>query len=268
MKCARALAAATMVALLGQTGTVQAQATTTGPCADSVQRAASRQLLEFRSQDRNVSALIYRPQTPNGAAVVLLHGGGGADNDAPRFDPHAMQLASRGYHVLVPSYFDAQAGARGGRGAQIRLWNRVATDAAREVGSMAGVQPTRIALWGYSLGGFLATDGAMDEGALARVAIGVSTGTDVWDTSRNRRSIPVLLLHGRRDPVISYSSMQNLANSLRDRGATVETVQIASNNHPLEAGAWCEVFDHTRRFLDTHLLPSPRSADIATSDAS
>ncbi len=235
-------------------------ATASAPCADSVARAASRQRTEFTGQDRTISALIYRPQIPNGAAVVLLHGGGGARNDAPRFDPHAFQLASRGYHVLVPSYFDAQVGERGGRGAQIRLWSRVGADAVRHVGAMPGVDPTRVALWGYSIGGFLATDGAMGDGHPARVAIGVSTGTDVWDPSRNRRVLPMLLIHGRRDPVISYRSMLDLADSLRARGASVETALIASNEHPLESGAWCEVFDHTRSFLDTHLLTSTAPA--------
>lgn len=253
----RCLAAAVVLALAGHGAPAAAQVDPGVRCASDVALNGRRNHAEFTSQRQTIPSVIYEPLSPNGGAIVLLHGAGGLGADAERFDHHALQLASRGYHVLVPNYFAARRGRADRSDADVTAWQEVGSDAIRHVGSLPGVDEDRVALWGYSLGGFLATNGAMGSNSPARVAIGVSTGTDVWRPSRDRRELPVLLIHGRRDPVISYNSMLSLAASLRGRGATVDTVLIASNQHPIDIDGWCDVFDHTRTFLEAHLSIPP-----------
>ena len=57
-------------------------------------------------------------------------------------------------------------------------------------------------------------------------------------------------------PIISPATMRDLAADLRRRGATVEVQMLTSRDPSMTAPVWCEVFQHTRRFLDTHLLPA------------
>ena len=253
----RHLAVAAGLGLAGYGAPAIAQTEPVVRCASDVAVAGRRSHAEFSSHGQTIPSLVYEPRSPNGGAIVLLHGAGGLGADAQRFDHHALQLASRGYYVMVPDYFAARRGRAERSDADITAWSGVGADAARYVGGLPGADQDRVAIWGYSLGGFLATDGAMDSSSPARIAIGVSTGTDVWRASRDRRALSVLLIHGRRDPVIRYNSMLSLAGNLRGRGAKVDTVLIASNQHPIAIDGWCDVFDHTRTFLDAHLTVPP-----------
>lgn len=256
-------AAAFMVAGLATATTAHAQTEAAPPaaCADDLRQNATRVQAEFVDRNgRTIRGLLYGPRTANGAAVVLLHSEDGLGVDAPRFDAHAIQLATRGYHVLVPNYYDARPGRARKTGLDISTWSDVAADAVSHIGTLPGIDPQRVGLWGYSLGGFLATDGSMNDRATARVAVGVATGTAVWQPLRGRRAMPMLMIHGRSDPDVPAATMRDLAASMRLRGATVEVALIDSSQHFMEGPVWCEVFQHTRRFLDAHLLPAVPAA--------
>lgn len=221
-------------------------------CEDSLGHAATRETIEFQSAGRTVRGLIYRPRTPNGSGVVLLHGSRGLEADAPTFDPHAIQLASRGYYVLMPNYYDARPGEAVRSSQSLRIWRQAARDAAAFLDQQPGVETARVAQWGYSLGGFIAVEAAM-EGGGASAAIGVSAGTDVGQPGRARRSLPVLLVHSRRDPVISPSSTRGWARQLRRRDAAVDVRQIEREGHGYSRAGWCDVFALTRSWLGQNL---------------
>jgi len=257
------LAAAIVASLLfcpgevsSQEGDMQAPPSTAG-CADDVPQNAAREPVEFEFGRHTIHGYLYKPATPNGAGVVLLHGSQGLRVDGPRFDPHAIQLASRGYTVLMPNYFDVVSWPRQGPSkGHIEGWASTGAKAVRYLGAQPGVDPARVALWGYSYGGYAATDGSVREDAPAAVAIGVSTGTSVGRPDRGRREIPVLMVHGRADTTTTPYEMREMAANLRRRGATVETVTIDARTHSYDGPVWCDAFQHTRRFLDAHLLPS------------
>lgn len=266
------LAAAAAAGLLFVAGDVSgqqaapapAQATpppSTGGCPDEVRHNATREQTQFESRGKPIPALIYKPRIPNGAGVVLLHGFRGLAGHAPIFDPHAVQLASRGYTVLVPSYFDARPWRERFNGQDIRRWSEAGTDAVRFVGTQTGVDPARVGLWGYSLGGYVATDAGMSDDGAAAMVVGVSAGTSIYgEMSRGRRPIPVLMIHGRNDPSVSVASMQLLASNMRLRGATVDTELVESNDHAMDGPTWCRVFQLSRRFMDANLLPASTAA--------
>ena len=109
----RGAAAGALLALAaGQAGAgdpAQAQVGVPG-CADDVAVRAWREPITFDSRGRSIRAHLYTPRgVSNGMGLVLLHGGTGFEMNAILFDAHAIQLASRGYHVILPAYFDAAA---------------------------------------------------------------------------------------------------------------------------------------------------------------
>lgn len=223
-------------------------------CADDVAVRASRTLVSFESRGRPVQAHLYTPGgEPNGSGVVLLHGARGLSADAGTFDPHAIQLASRGYHVLVPNYYDAEPGRERRTGRDMRLWRGAAADGASFLGGRPGMDPGRVALWGYSLGGFLAGEAAMETDGVA-AAVSVAGGLDVGEAGRDRRTIPLLLIHARRDPVISPMSTRRWGDGLRRRGALVEVQALDWDGHGFDRPTWCAIFGRTRAFLDRALI--------------
>ena len=129
------------------------------------------------------------------------------------------------------------------------------------MGTLEGVDPARVGIWGFSLGGFVATDGSAHPDSTARVAIGVGTGEDIFEPSRTRRELPMLLIEGYSTfPLISSATMRDLASDLRRRGATVEVQMLENPERSMTGPVWCEVFQHTRRFLDANLLPAAAPA--------
>ena len=253
--------AATSLLLAAGVAFAQAAPASTAGCPDEIRHNAAREQAEFVSEGRTIRGLIYKPGVPNGAAVVLLHGSQGLSVDAPRFDPHAVQLASRGYLVFVPNYFDSRPWRTRRNGLDMSAWAQTGANAVSYVATLPGVDPARVALWGYSYGGYLAVDDTVRPDSPAALAIGVSAGTAIWDEpTRGRRAVPILMIHGRADPSVTPSSMRTLAANLRLRGATVDVELIDANQHEMNGPIWCEVFRHTRAFLDAHLLPAPAAA--------
>lgn len=222
-------------------------------CADDIAPAATREQVSFESGQATVRGLIYRPAHPNGAGVVLLHGARGLAADAATFDPHAIQLASRGYHVLVPNYYDVEPGRERRTARDLRLWRRAASDGAAFLAGQPAMNGGRVALWGYSLGGFLAGETAMEADGVA-AAVSVAGGLDAGEAGRERRAAPLLLIHARRDPVISPASTRRWGDGLQRRGAAVEVQALDWDGHGLDRATWCDVFGRTRAFLERSLI--------------
>src|SRR3546814_4345412 len=92
------------------------------------------------------------PQHP---AVIMLHGASGLGRGWLLF-PHGEELARRGMDVFVVRYYD---GIRGNDAAKAssgmhQAREQVISDAIAFVSAQPGVDPSRIGIYGMSLGGF------------------------------------------------------------------------------------------------------------------
>ena len=252
---AAALMAAGLLAL--PPGPAQVQVGVPG-CDDDVAVRASREAITFESRGRSIRAYHYAPRgAANGDGLVMLHGGTGFEMNAILFDAHAIQLASRGYHVILPAYFDAARPEAGRRTVNARAWRQAAHDAVAELVRRADVPSGWIALWGYSRGAGVALDAATTPGSGVRSAILAAGGGEVEDSVAGR-DLSVLLLHARRDEAVPVRATLRLAGDLREAGAAVQVRELAFDSHQYDLPTWCEAFRATRTFLK-----SRREADDA-----
>ncbi len=225
-------------------------------CADDVAVRASRELITFESRGRQIRAHLYTPRGEvNGAGVVLLHGGTGFEMNAILFDAHAIQLASRGYWVILPAYFDAAAPDRSRPVATRRAWREAALDAAAQLAARPGVSAEQVALWGYSRGAAVGADAATSEAGTIRSAVLVAGGGEAG-TSLAGRDLSILMLHARRDEAVPVRSTLRLAETLRRAGAAVEVQELDFDGHQYDLPTWCDAFSRTRVFLESRAEPA------------
>jgi dipeptidyl aminopeptidase/acylaminoacyl peptidase len=201
----------------------------------------------FRTRGENRTILLVEPSTEgqaSGAAVMLLHGAGGLRSDIPTFYPHALDWAARGYTVAMPNYFTETGDPRT---EDTRWWAQSVADATSWTAALPGVDPQRIGAMGYSRGGYLAAEVAVQTTDI-RAVVGVCSAGNVEPEDIVRRPT-VLLIRADRDEVIPDHRTLRWARILEGRGVSVETVVMRGESHQLTSTAWSTVFERAEAFF-------------------
>jgi dipeptidyl aminopeptidase/acylaminoacyl peptidase len=202
-------------------------------------------------------------------AIVMPHGGPGA-RDEWGFDWLAQYFAGRGYAVLQPNfrgsagYGDAWFQKNG-----FQNWRTAINDVddgGRWLVSQ-GVDPNKMAVFGWSYGGYAALQSAATEPGLFRAVVAVAPVTDLnllkeehrrWtDYNVVQRFVgngphveagspvrhaakikaPVLLFHGTYDRNVGVSHSRRMASALQDAGAKADLVIYEKLDHYLDDAA-------------------------------
>jgi dipeptidyl aminopeptidase/acylaminoacyl peptidase len=255
--------------------------------------------VSFAATDgQRVPAQLFRPRDlvagQRRPAVIFFHGGSrrqmllGFHYMSYYHHTYAMNqyLAGLGYVVLSVNY-------RSGTGYGLQFREALdygptgASEYADVVGagqylrSRADVDPSAIALWGGSYGGYLTALGLARNSDLFAAGVDIH-GCHDWNVViRNfqpeyeplrvpeaARSAfeaspmasvaswrsPVLLVHGDDDRNVPFSETVTLAEALRKQGVPFETLVFPDEVHGFLLHArWLEVFERSADFLDRHL---------------
>ena len=203
--------------------------------------------MTFQSHDKTIRAIHYRPVGEGRrAAIVMMHGSGGRITNRGPWHQLAVRFAADGYQVLTPLYTDAfpDDGIRPER--MMEAW--------RDVGEHAidwfidrGVDRRRTAMFGYSLGSYVAVDGALGN-SKAAAAIGLAGGTDVYTPRVPRRRIPVLVIRAENDTHVLPENTAAWVRFLREHDINVQVEVIAGSDHLFTAPAWAEIFTRSAAF--------------------
>jgi dipeptidyl aminopeptidase/acylaminoacyl peptidase len=200
-------------------------------------------------------------------AVVLPHGGPSA-RDEWGFDWLAQFLAARGYAVLQPNY----RGSAGFGDAWLmqngfKSWKTSIGDitaSAKWLASEGIADPERIAVVGWSYGGYAALQSAVVEPTLFKAVAAIAPVTDLgmlkreydrYTTARLVRDfigsgthielgsplkraseikVPVLLVHGDMDQNVGVEESVEMAEALRKNGTPVQFLRYNNLDHQLD----------------------------------
>jgi dienelactone hydrolase len=203
--------------------------------------------MTFESHGKPIRAIHYRPVGEGRrVAIVMMHGSGGRIANRGPWHELAVRFAGDGYQVLTPVYVDAFAddGIRPER----------MMEASRDVGEHAidwfidrGVDRRRTGMSGYSLGSYVAVDGALGN-SRAAAAIGLAGGTDVYTPRTPRRRIPVLMIRAENDTHVLPRNTAAWVSFLREHDINVRVEVIAGAGHLLRPPEWAEVFSRSAEF--------------------
>lgn len=209
------------------------------------------------SDGARVPARIYRPATPNGAAVLFVHGAGYLQNVHRGWSTYYREylfhhlLAERGYTVLDLDYRASAGYGRDWRTAVARHMGgrdlQDYVDASRYVNDRFGIDPGRVFVYGGSYGGFLTLMALFTApehfggGAALRSVTdwahynhGYTSGilnTPATDSLAFRRSSPIyfadgytnkplLIAHGMVDSNVEFQDVVRLSQRLIELGKT------------------------------------------------
>ena len=220
-------------------------------CASDVPVAAIRSRITFTSDGRDVPALLYEPRgaTPAGSALVILHGSS-LEEDLNALDNHAIQLASRGFAVIVPFYLRAERGDDPARArAAHRVWRQVALDAADAIAVEMGLAPGKVLLWGQTRGGGVALAATLEPGSPVGGAVAVNIGGQPQDDAEGRGR-PFLLIRSATLSGQVSDQVRRMGDRIEERGGRVDRLEVAGDHDRLEGADWCRIMDATRGLLE------------------
>ena len=202
-------------------------------------------------------------------AVVLPHGGPSA-RDEWGFDWLAQYLAARGYAVLQPNY----RGSAGFGDAWLmqngfKSWKTSIGDitaSAHWLVSQGIADPKRLAVVGWSYGGYAALQSAVAEPGLFKAVAAIAPVTDLGMLKKEAEDytisdvvaefvgsgphlvegsplrhaseikVPVLLVHGDLDQNVGVAESEKMASALQGAGTPVEFLRYRNLDHQLEDG--------------------------------
>ena len=199
-------------------------------------------------------------------AVVLPHGGP-SSRDEWGFDWISQFLAARGYAVLQPQYRgSAGYGDEWLNENGFKNWRTSMSDiaaSARWLSSQGIADPNRVAIVGWSYGGYAALLEAQTDPSLYKAVVAIAPVTDLALLKQDHRrftsarivedfigsgphviegsplrhaariQVPVLLVHGDLDANVRFSHSQKMHDALRDAGKEVEFLQYKGLDHQL-----------------------------------
>lgn len=232
---------------------------------------ASVKAITYKAADgKDIPAYVTMPAGASGKnmpAVVLPHGGP-ASRDQWGFDWLPQFFAARGYVVIQPNYRGSS-----GYGADFQNknafynWKQAIADigdSARYLASAGIADPKRIAIVGWSYGGYAALQSAVVEPSLYKAAVAIAPVTDfdlVKKEAENftnvaivrelvgtgphvaegsplrhveRIQVPVLLFHGDYDLNVGVQQSEKMESALKRAGKKVEFVKYEGLDHQLD----------------------------------
>ncbi|HEX2764959.1 MAG TPA: S9 family peptidase [Allosphingosinicella sp.] len=240
------------------------------PELENVQLASVKPVTYRASDGTEVPAYLTLPAGSSGKnvpAIVMPHGGPSA-RDEWGFDWLAQFFASRGYAVLQPNYRGSSGyGDAWYQKNGFQSWRSAigdVNDAGRWLIAQGIADPNKLAIFGWSYGGYAALQANVLDPKLFKAAVAVAPVTDLatmiqdslyWSSHRIVRNFigtgphlkegspaenagkivaPVLLFHGDRDMNVGIRQSRIMADRLKDAGHPAELVVYPNLDHYLE----------------------------------
>ena len=273
------------------------------PVGDEYPDLVDRTLGEFSSfhykahDGTDITAYLTLPRGASSTLlplVVLPHGGPNSGDSSSEFEWLRQHLATRGYAVFQPQFRGSKGFGTDFERAGDHQWGGLMqddlTDGVRSLIDQGRVDPHRICILGYSLGGGYAGYAALAGAALTpdlyKCAISVNGISDLpaylgysieqsnytyWQKSMgeqsdpiladrspvhaaNRVTAPILLLYSAGDPIVPDNQSLSMADSLQKAGKSVRLVEIPDADHELSRlPARLQSVEEIDKFLQDHL---------------
>ncbi len=244
-----------------------------------------RKFLWYKARDgMKLNGVLTLPTSGKPPYPTVAHPHGGPRSRDSLFwnstfwDEWPQLLATRGYAVLQPNFrgstgFGFEYYTAGNKQWGYKMQDDV-DDGIRYLIEQGIADPDRLAIFGWSYGGYSAMVGAMREPNLYRCAIagaGVSSMELIAKEEWNYRfrdviqkwrgglspikhmenvNVPVLLVHGDRDLIVPIKHSDLFAHELNKRGKPYKYLKLVDAAHTVDTLSYQHYLDYYRTLLD------------------
>jgi dipeptidyl aminopeptidase/acylaminoacyl peptidase len=270
------------------------QLTFSNPPALARNELVMPELISYKSFDGlEIPAFLFHPKKPNRAAILHPHGGP-SGLYAAEWDILAQYFVAKGYTFVAPNYRGSTGYGLAFEHANYSNWGKGdAQDClygARYLSSLAGLDPSRLAIMGGSYGGYLTAcslsrdpdylfacgiakygdANVLSSWAQCKRELRLYTEIFLGHPAKNRQTYiegspiyeaenvrkPVLILHGLLDDVVPPEASEEWVAALKAHGRTFEYKTYATEPHGfLRRDSQLDAYRRIERFLDWYLLP-------------
>ncbi|MDI1366026.1 MAG: S9 family peptidase [bacterium] len=253
-------------------------------------RLAKVETLAVKTRDSAaITAYLTVPLAPGPRPLVVMPHGGPEVRDSVEYDAFAQVLAAQGWLVLQPNFRGSGGYGKAFADAGRKRWGdrmqQDIEDAVAQVVASGRVDAGKIAICGYSYGGYAALMGAVLRPDLYKAVAAIAGDSDLMETiafakaeegedspaylywletigdpatdgemmraaspalHADKIKAPVLLIHGTKDEIVAPKQSRIMAQALRAAGKSVEHVEIKGRGHrDLEEDDWRLLYTKT-----------------------
>ncbi len=219
--------------------------------------AGPRSKLAFTSGGRRIQVDRFAPSSGRDKHrnILVLYGAGGMLFDGARMRRVARALSANGYTVFVLHYFNRTGTTYARDPAMMKnfdTWRGTVRDGISWVAEQrqSDLRASRIGVYGYSLGGFLALASASDNPKVGAV---VEHSGGIWNNQFERigRLPPVLIIHGKQDGRVPFEKYcLPLEGALTKRGTPFQKRIFPAEGHVFSPAAATEAAQDAVHFFD------------------
>jgi len=239
---------------MGKVATILATATALATGASG--QGVSTQKLSFESGGKRIAVEMFHPGEPKRApALLVVHGAGGMHHGNSYVRQLATAFAGNGYATLLVHYFDRTGTTWAGDSTihtHFEKWLETIGDAITFTCAQPGIDAERVAIIGYSLGGYLAVAQAARDRRVAAV-VELAGGIDPTYAKTVKRMPPTLIVHGKSDQRVDFERALELERLLKRLGTPVATRHYPKEGHILSPVAALDALGTGLEFLREHL---------------
>jgi dipeptidyl aminopeptidase/acylaminoacyl peptidase len=229
------------------------------------EQLADVEFVEYMSRDgRKLRGYITVPNSEPPYPTVVMPHGGPFVGEMPLYDEWAQFFASRGYMVFQPQFLASRGWGHKhfedflGQGGFKQQDDK--DDGTTYLINRGLADPERIAMYGWSYGGYAAAVAASRTPQLYQCVLpaaavldtqlqkkynqqGSSSGDPGWEFAERRYSginpidevekinVPMLLIHGDVDQRVPYKHFQDYMKALKGKGKEVDTLVLKEADH-------------------------------------
>lgn len=220
--------------------------------------------ITISSHGKSMAAMFYTPAstttTTTHGAIIIGYGSDGMNTPwGKMIEEYAESLAAKGFSVLIPNYLTVTNTQAGPAVFPLIMehrddWEGALSDAIGHAKNLPQVDPARIGLLGFSLGGYLCIRLRAKVKVLVEFFAPAFDGMGAPGTLRHAQ-----VHHGKADNLIPFADAETIAQKLKGEGASTELYPYPESGHgfvgddPGNTKARDLSRERTQAFFESHL---------------